>query len=170
MDGKYRIKEKNRKKYAYVIGVTFFCAFFLFIQAVRVNAEEKTAALAEKIEAVHGYVLSVDHNPTLESTWYVIGTKRSDQGAPTAYTNTYYHNLLENLVENNWVLTRSKYTEYSKLILGMTTIGVDAADVGAACSKQSSILYDSTKRQRSRANDRRRNYSLSVKPTDQDGR
>lgn len=130
MDGKYRIKEKNRKKYAYVIGVTFFCAFFLFIQAVRVNAEEKTAALAEKIEAVHGYVLSVDHNPTLENTWYVIGTKRSDQGAPTAYTNTYYHNLLENLVENNWVLTRSKYTEYSKLILGMTAIGVDAADVG----------------------------------------
>ena len=88
MDGKYRIKEKNRKKYAYVIGVTFFCAFFLFIQVVRVNAEEKTAALAEKIEAVHGYVLSVDHNPTLESTWYVIGTKRSDQGAPTAWTVT----------------------------------------------------------------------------------
>lgn len=130
MNGKCGIKEKNRKQSFYQKGIVFFLCFFLLIQSVQVRAGEKTVTLAEKINAVHEYILSADHHPTLESTWYVIGMKRSDQGASAAYTNTYYNNLLANLVENNWVLTRSKYTEYSKLILGMTAIGVDASDVG----------------------------------------
>ena len=81
------------------------------------------------IQKVRSYILSKDSNPDSSSTWNVIGINRSSLGASAKYNQAYYENVYAELESKNWVLTTSKYTEYSKLILGLTAIGKDATNI-----------------------------------------
>lgn len=81
------------------------------------------------IQKVRSYILSKDSNPDSSGTWNVIGINRSSLGASTKYNQAYYENVYTELESKNWVLTTSKYTEYSKLILGLTAIGKDATNI-----------------------------------------
>ena len=81
------------------------------------------------IQKVRSYILSKDSNPDSSGTWNVIGINRSSLGASTKYNQAYYENVYAELESKNWVLTTSKYTEYSKLILGLTAIGKDATNI-----------------------------------------
>ena len=81
------------------------------------------------IQKVRSYILSKDSNPDSSSTWNVIGINRSSLGASAKYNQAYYENVYAELESKNWVLTTSKYTEYSKVILGLTAIGKDATNI-----------------------------------------
>ena len=81
------------------------------------------------IQKVRSYILSKDSNPDSSGTWNVIGINRSSLGASAKYNQAYYENVYAELESKNWVLTTSKYTEYSKLILGLTAIGKDATNI-----------------------------------------
>ena len=81
------------------------------------------------IQKVRSYILSKDSNPDSSGTWNVIGINRSSLGASTKYNQAYYENVYAELESKNWVLTTSKYTEYSKVILGLTAIGKDATNI-----------------------------------------
>lgn len=81
------------------------------------------------ISKVRSYILSVDQNPGYSSIWNLIGMSRSDQDIPEDYKKTFYNNMVSYLEENNWDLNTRKYSDYSKLILGFTAIGIDAQDV-----------------------------------------
>ena len=101
---------------------------------IEVYSETKTAdALNPDIDTViqkiRSYMLSKDSNPDSSGTWNVIGINRSSLGASTKYNQAYYENVYAELESKNWVLTTSKYTEYSKLILGLTAIGKDATNI-----------------------------------------
>ena len=101
---------------------------------IEVYSETKTAdALNPDIDTViqkiRSYMLSKDSNPDSSGTWNVIGINRSSLGASTKYNQAYYENVYTELESKNWVLTTSKYTEYSKLILGLTAIGKDATNI-----------------------------------------
>lgn len=103
-----------------------------------VSAEIKSGKTAESLNpsvdtvlaTVRSYMLSIDTNPDYNSIWNVIGMTRSGLGVPASYTETFYKNVYAYLEEKNWVLTQTKYTEYSKLILALTAIGKDAQNIG----------------------------------------
>ena len=78
---------------------------------------------------VGNYILSLDTNPDYSSIWNVIGLVRSGRSVPQSYIDTFYNNTVNYLRDNNWQLSRTKYSDYSKLILGMTAIGKDASDI-----------------------------------------
>ena len=103
-----------------------------------VSAEVKSGKTAESLNPsvdtvlanVRSYMLSVDTDPDYNSIWNVIGMTRSRLGVPSSYTETFYKNVYAYLEENNWVLTKTKYTDYSKLILALTAIGKDVQNIG----------------------------------------
>lgn len=108
------------------------------VEKKNVSVEVKSGKTAESLNPsvdtvlanVRSYMLSVDTNPDYNSIWNVIGMMRSGLGVPASYTETFYKNVYSYLEEKNWVLTKTKYTEYSKLILALTAIGKDAQNIG----------------------------------------
>lgn len=95
-----------------------------------VTAETLSPSLDLVLETVKQYILSRDTNPDYEnSTWNVIGLSRSGLDVPQEYFDTYYKNTIAHLEENNWVLSKSRYSDYSKLIIAMTAMGKDARNV-----------------------------------------
>lgn len=93
------------------------------------TAKSLNPSIDTVLSSVRAYMLSIDTNPDFNSIWNAIGLTRSGLSVPASYVDTFYKNLYANLVQKNWVLTRTKFTEYSKLIIGLTAIGKDAQDI-----------------------------------------
>lgn len=96
---------------------------------LNVTAKSLNPSIDTVLSSVRAYMLSIDTNPDFNSIWNAIGLTRSGLSVPASYVDTFYKNLYANLVQKNWVLTRTKFTEYSKLIIGLTAIGKDAQDI-----------------------------------------
>ena len=62
--------------------------------------------------------------------WAVLGLARSDLDIPDEYFEQYYRNVEAYVKEHEGVLHDVKYTEYSRVILALTAIGKNPADVG----------------------------------------
>lgn len=62
--------------------------------------------------------------------WVVFGLARWGGEVPEEWFETYYKNLKEYVISCDGVLHAKKYTEYSRVILALTAIGKDPADVG----------------------------------------
>ena len=91
---------------------------------VAVQTEAEAEVLSPDIDTVlskvRSYILSI---------WNVIGLKRSGLYVPESYINLFYSNVIAYCESKDWQITRAKYSDYSKLILAVTAIGVDARDV-----------------------------------------
>lgn len=102
-------------------------------EGVSVQAATEADVLSPDVDTVlskvRSYILSKDTKPDYSSIWNVIGLKRSGLYVPESYTNLFYSNVISYCESKNWELTRAKYSDYSKLILALTSIGVDARDV-----------------------------------------
>ena len=102
-------------------------------EGVAVQAAAEADVLSPDVDTVlskvRSYILSKDTKPDYSSIWNVIGLKRSGLYVPESYTNLFYSNVIAYCESKDWVLTRAKYSDYSKLILALTSIGVDARDV-----------------------------------------
>lgn len=96
---------------------------------LNVTAKSLDPSIDTVLSAVRSYMLSIDTNPDFNSIWNAIGLTRSGLSVPSSYVDTYYKNLYANLVQKDWVLTRTKFSEYSKLIIGLTAIGKDAQNI-----------------------------------------
>lgn len=86
----------------------------------------------ENISSTGAYLLNTTPNPSVGSVggeWAVLGLVRSGLPLPAAYLDTYYQNVSNTLLETKGVLSRSKYSEYSRLILAMTVMGKDVTSV-----------------------------------------
>lgn len=62
--------------------------------------------------------------------WVVFGLARWGGEVPEEWFETYYKNLEEYVISCEGILHPKKYTEYSRVILALTAIGKDPADVG----------------------------------------
>jgi len=67
---------------------------------------------------------------TLDGEWTVLSLARSGYEIPKSYYDNYYNNVVNTLKECNGILHKAKYTEYSRVILGLTSIGKDVENVG----------------------------------------
>ena len=60
--------------------------------------------------------------------WAVIGLARNDS-LPADYAASYYSNLVRTLRDTGGVLHRVKYTEYSRVVIALSSLGFDPTDV-----------------------------------------
>lgn len=67
---------------------------------------------------------------TLSGEWTILSLARSGHKVPKSYYDKYYENVVKKLKECNGNLHKIKYTEYSRVILGLTSIGKDVTNVG----------------------------------------
>lgn len=90
------------------------------------------AALQNAVTGTASYILKAVPDPQVGSIggeWAVIGLARSGCGVPDGYYQNYYSAVEKYVSACGGVLSGSKYTEYSRLILALTATGRDPANV-----------------------------------------
>ncbi len=90
------------------------------------------SALDAAIQDTAAYVHKTVKNPQVGSVggeWAVMELARSDYDVPEEYFQRYYATLAAYVEDCKGVLHQKKYTEYSRVILALTAIGKDPADV-----------------------------------------
>ena len=78
------------------------------------------------------YIYQTVNNPQVASIggeWAVLGLARSGADIPEEYYNNYYKTVCKYVADRKGVLHNKKYTEYSRIILALTAIGKNPADV-----------------------------------------
>ena len=108
-------------------------AFILIIGlALPVYAADK-ATLDLAVSGAAAYMLRTVKSPEVGSVggeWAVVGLARSGYDVPDSYYESYYRNVEKYVKDRGGVLHDVKYTEYSRVILGLTAAGYDPRDVG----------------------------------------
>ncbi|MGL5257148.1 MAG: DUF4430 domain-containing protein [Proteocatella sp.] len=72
-------------------------------------------------------------NPTVgtfNGEWSIIALSRGGYSFDANYINKYYNNVISELEKNKGILHSKKYTEYSRVALGLTAIGENPSNAG----------------------------------------
>ncbi|MCL1897150.1 MAG: terpene cyclase/mutase family protein, partial [Clostridiales bacterium] len=88
--------------------------------------------LDDAVNGAAAYMLGAVKNPQVDSVggeWAVIGLARSGYQVPDGYYQTYYKTVEKYVSDRKGVLHDVKYTEYSRVILGLTAAGYDPRSV-----------------------------------------
>ena len=90
-------------------------------------------AAASALDASAAYILNTVKTPQVGSIggeWAVIGLARSGYAVPQSYWDSYYKTVEDYVKACKGVLHGKKYTEYSRVIVALTAIGANPANVG----------------------------------------
>ncbi len=90
------------------------------------------ASLEDIYTTTGNYLRSTVTNPvngSIAGDWAVLGLARAEYPVGDGYYQTYYNNVAALVKEKQGVLSKNKYTEYSRTILGLTAAGYDPRDV-----------------------------------------
>lgn len=99
-----------------------------FDEAAVKSAYEKTGAYLLDMAVKNGVTVA-----SAGGDWIMLGLARSGQDIPEEVVNDYYDNVIKYVKENindKEQLHRSRSTDNSRVILALTALGYDAADVG----------------------------------------
>lgn len=83
-------------------------------------------------KSVGNYLYETVKSPVVGSVggeWAVLGLARSDMNIPDEYFENYYQTVTQYVKNCSGVLHKRKYTEYSRVIIALTAIGKNPADV-----------------------------------------
>jgi len=108
--------------------LTVIIAVSLSISAFAVDA----SALDAAVNQTAALLLKTVTNPQVDSIggeWAVIGLARSGYAVPDSWYEGYYKTVTEYVENCGGVLHDKKYTEYSRVILGLTAAGYDPRNV-----------------------------------------
>lgn len=89
------------------------------------------AAIQEALEKAETYLANTVTNPAVNTEcgeWSVLAMARYGVLVGSTRSN-YLSNLIKTLDQNNGVLDSRKYTEYSRVVLAMSSMGIDPSDV-----------------------------------------
>lgn len=95
------------------------------------DASAAPASYGEILVETAAYLSASVPDPGVSSIggeWAVIGLARNG-GLPADYAASYYSNLVRTLRDTGGVLHRVKYTEYSRVVLALSSLGFDPTDV-----------------------------------------
>lgn len=112
-------------------GISLLLAVTLLL-SLSVSAMAAGTDLKTAIEGSAAYMMKTVRHPQVGSVggeWAVIGLARSGYQVPQTYWDTYYQTVTSYVSEKQGVLHQKKYTEYSRLIVALTAIGANPADV-----------------------------------------
>ncbi|HOF26770.1 MAG TPA: hypothetical protein PLZ04_04970, partial [Clostridia bacterium] len=88
--------------------------------------------LEKSVSAAAEYMVNTVKNPQVGSIggeWAIIGLARSGYEVPDGYYENYYATVENYVKACKGVLHEKKYTEYSRIIVALSSIGKDARDV-----------------------------------------
>lgn len=111
------------------------------------SPEQQKEVLASAVVETGEYLHSTVAEPNFGSVggeWLVMGLARSDIEIPDEYFEAYFQNLSAYTAQKGGILHAKKYTEYSRVILAVTAIGQDPADVGGFNMLEPLADYDQT--------------------------
>ncbi len=104
---------------------------FMFTSVSPVFAFEENA-LDNVITDTAKYIYQTVKSPQVGSVggeWAILGLARSEYDIPEEYYQNYYKSVEEYVKEGKGILHSKKYTEYSRLIIALTSIGKDPKNV-----------------------------------------
>lgn len=114
-------------------GTLAACSGQLHREGTAVTAEQREerikTALAQTGEFLYHHIPEPDFG-SVGGEWTVFGLARSGLEIPKEYFEVYFENLAAYAASQNGKLHDRKYTEYSRVILAVTAMGADPADVG----------------------------------------
>lgn len=87
----------------------------------------------EQIDKNLAYILKNVENPSLgtgKGEWSILCLARGNYPVPKGYYDKYYKNVVKEVQNAKGNLHKVKYTEHSRLILGLASIGRDIKNVG----------------------------------------
>ncbi|MEH6944085.1 Ig-like domain-containing protein [Bacillus sp. JJ722] len=134
-----------------VLCIALLCSFLLPNLVVEVQAqtpiELTKPTVKEAMLKSQQFMLQNVKKPGYENEWYVLSLARSGSVVPANYYQTYYDNLVNTVIEKKGGLTRNKFTEYSRVILALTSIGKDPRYVGGYNLVEKLYDFDNVKKQ-----------------------
>lgn len=113
-----------KRNFAVIISVLLFLPTLCFAK--------ESENIDKIIGETAGYIYETVKEPTVSSIggeWTVIGLVRSGIEVPDEYYADYYNSVEEYVKEKKGVLHTKKYTEYSRVILALSSIGKDPENV-----------------------------------------
>jgi hypothetical protein len=116
-----------RKILSFIIAIILIAAL-----PVTTIAAAGKPELDAAIDDAAKYILNTVKSPQIASVggeWAIIGLARSGYNVPDSFYTNYYRAAMEYLKGCEDVLCDRKYTEYSRMILGLTAAGYDPRDV-----------------------------------------
>lgn len=116
-------------KKLFSILTALFVALTVTAPAFAMSASELDDALDMSAKYMLTAVASPVHG-NIGGDWAVIGLARSGYPVPQEYWDNYYAAVEKSVQENDGVLHRKKYTDYSRTVLALTAIGADPTNVG----------------------------------------
>ena len=120
---------EQRKKRGWSLLLVLIMVLSLGTQAyASVPADRLDQAVADTAK----YMYETVQDPQVGSIggeWAVLGLARSGAPVPEEYYRKYYATVEEYVTDCQGVLHEKKYTEYSRLIVALSAMGVDARDV-----------------------------------------
>ncbi|GIN88831.1 hypothetical protein J6TS2_52170 [Heyndrickxia sporothermodurans] len=108
----------------------------LFVKAKEIGILEETNSFVSENELENAYKTASEFmkqnapTPTFEKEWYIFSLARGGASKIDNYFETYNKNLEAAVKSKKGVLHRSKYTEYSRVIIALNAIGKDPTNVG----------------------------------------
>ena len=85
--------------------------------------------ISSQLNTTMAYLLSASSTPTFGAEWNVMSLARSGYSVPDGYFDGYFNAVESHIANNNGVLS-GNHTEYSRLLIALSSIGRDARDVG----------------------------------------
>jgi hypothetical protein len=122
------MKHSFFKRSAVCFAVIFTLMLGSFVPASALNQGQ----VQSQLQASVSYVLAAVTEPEVGSIggeWAVLGLARSGCDVPQDYWDGYYRRVEQTVKNCAGILHQRKYTEYSRLVLALTAIGVDPANV-----------------------------------------
>lgn len=113
--------------------VCIVLALALMLGLASAASAATASTVSSAVTGTAGYVKTNTPSPTLGSIggeWAVLGLARSGYSVPDKYYQDYYARVEKYVVDNNGVLDSRKYTEYSRVVLALSALGMDPTDVG----------------------------------------
>jgi prenyltransferase beta subunit len=120
------MKTIQKKKLSFIL--TVVCIFNLIVPVKAVSNTNLDSITTDAGQ----YIYETVTDPTVSSIggeWAIIGLARSNYAASKSYYQKYYNNVENYVKKSNGILHDKKYTEYSRVILGLTALGKDARNI-----------------------------------------
>ena len=109
--------------------VTIFLTLALLAGLLAIPAGAANTALDTAAKKAAAFAVSELPHPGAADDWAVISVVRGGFDAPENWTDSYYRALAGKVLSTGGVLSKTRLTEYARVILGLTAIGEDPANV-----------------------------------------
>ena len=122
---------KIKKYITFLLAVTMLLVLSGCAQK-QAEGQSQAELYSENIDKTSKWLMEMIPEATMGSTggeWLILGLSRSNIEVPDGYYEKYYENLCDYVQQNAGVLDTNKYTEYSRVIIALSAIGKNPADV-----------------------------------------